>query len=141
VPELLAGTGVEGVDVVERCRDIHDAVHDNRRCFHRLLDFGLEQPGRTELHHITGVDLPVRVIAGLLVVAIGVQEIVTVAGGAVQQILCYRLHIAVFDSRFDLLGTGRCTVEGKHGQPCDTHRKGLPRFAQHFLNSSHVPHD
>ena len=79
VPVLLAGLGVERVDVIERRRHVHHAVDDDRRRLHRLLHLRLEDPGRMQLADVGGVDLLAREVAGLIVVAVGVQEVVGVA--------------------------------------------------------------
>ena len=71
------------------------------------IDFahlGLEHPGRPQLADVVAVDLPVRVVAGLLVVAVGVQEVVAVARGAVEEILGDRPHVAEQRGGLDLCG-------------------------------------
>ena len=75
VPIFLAGLGVERVDVVERRGDVHHAVDHDRRRLHRLLHLGLEDPGGMKLADIRRVDLLAGKIPGLIVVAVGVQEI------------------------------------------------------------------
>ena len=83
VPELGAGLRVQRVHVIERRRRVHDPVDDDGRRLHGLHDLGLEDPGRPQLVHVRDVDLAIRVVAGLLVVPVGVQEVVAVAAGAV----------------------------------------------------------
>ena len=87
VPQLLAGLRVERVDLAERGRDIHHAVDDDGRGLHQFLDLGLEDPGRAQAADVGGVDLRGGVIALLRVVAVGVQEVVAVAGGAIEHVL------------------------------------------------------
>jgi len=79
VPQLLARAGVEGIEIVEGGRHIHDAVHDDRRGLHGFHDIRLEDPGRPQLLHVGNVDLARRKVARLIVVAVGVQEVVPVA--------------------------------------------------------------
>ena len=74
-------------------------------------DLGLEDPGRPQVLDVADVDLPGRVVAGLLVVAVGVQEVVAVAGGAAEEILGHRPHVAVEGRGRDLLGRGRSGSE------------------------------
>ena len=58
MPHLLAGLGVERIDVVERGGDVHHAVDDDRRGLHRFHDLGLEYPGRVQTRHVAAIDLP-----------------------------------------------------------------------------------
>ena len=60
VPELLARRRVDRVDVVERRRQEHDAVDDDRRGFHRLEHRGLEHERGLQLADVAGVDLRCR---------------------------------------------------------------------------------
>ncbi len=92
VPDFLAGLGVEGIDVAVRGGDVHHAVDHDRRRLERLLDLGLEDPGRMHPPDVAAVDLPVRVEAGLLVVSVGLKEIRSVVCGAVEFCLRDRLH-------------------------------------------------
>ena len=89
VPILLARLGVERVDVVERRRDIHDAVDDDRRRLHGFLHFRLEDPGGVELANVGRVDLLAREIPGLIVIAVGLQEVVFVLSSGVELLLSY----------------------------------------------------
>jgi hypothetical protein len=57
VPILLAGLGIERIDVVERRGDVHHAVDDDRRRLERLLHLGLEDPGGMKLADVRSVDL------------------------------------------------------------------------------------
>ena len=73
--------------MVERGGDVHHPVDDDRRRLERLLHLGLEDPGRAQLADIRCVDLLARVVAGLIVIAVGMQEILFVASGGVELIL------------------------------------------------------
>ncbi len=75
VPVLLAGLGIEGVDVAERGGDVHHVAHDDRAGLERLLDFGLEDPRRAQLADVGGRDLLQGRKPGLIVVAVGMQEV------------------------------------------------------------------
>ena len=87
VPQLLAGLGVERVDVAERRGDVHHAVDDDRRGFHQLLDLGLENPGRMQPLHVGAVDLVLGIETLLIIIAVGVQEILAVGVGAIEHVL------------------------------------------------------
>ena len=71
VPNFCAGLGVEGVNMTERRRDIHDAVQDNGRSLKRFLDVGLENPRDVQVLHIVTVDVPRGVKARLGVIGVG----------------------------------------------------------------------
>ena len=90
VPQFGAGLGVERIDVAERRRHEHDAVDDDRRRLHRFLDFGLEHPGWMQPPDVDGIDLGVGIVAVLLIIAVGVQEIFGVTGGRIKQALADR---------------------------------------------------
>ncbi len=90
VPELLAGRGVERVQVVVRGRDVHDAVDDDRRRLHRLEHLGLELERRPQLGDVGGVDLRRRVVPGLRVAHVRVQEVGAVLVGGVELGLRHR---------------------------------------------------
>ena len=87
VPILLAGLGVQRVDVVERRCDVHYAVDDDRRRFLRFLHLGLEDPGGMQLANIGSIDLLARIEAGLIVVPVGVKEVRVVFGSGVELVL------------------------------------------------------
>jgi hypothetical protein len=87
MPNLRSGLGVERVNVAERRGDVHDAVDDDRRRLERLFDLGGEDPGRMQMRDVAAVDLRVRIEARLIVVAVGVKEVRSVFGGAVQLLL------------------------------------------------------
>ena len=57
VPIFLARLGVERIDMVERRRDIHDPVDDDRRRLLGLLHLRLEDPGGVKLADIRRIDL------------------------------------------------------------------------------------
>ena len=65
--------------------------------------------------HVAGIDLARRVIPRLLVIAVGVQEIVTVAAGPVQHVLGDGQHIAVDRAALHFLGAGRTRRQHQHG--------------------------
>ena len=90
VPQFLAGSGVERVDVAERGGDVHDPVHYDGRGLHRLLHLGLENPGRPQSCNIAGRNLLVRIVALLGVVAVGVQEVLAVSRGLAEHVLGHR---------------------------------------------------
>ena len=87
VPIFLARLGVDRIDVVERRGDVHHAVDDDRRRLHRFLHFGLEDPGGVKLADVGCVDLLAREIAGLIVIAVGVKEVVRITGCGVKLFL------------------------------------------------------
>ena len=87
VPDLLAGLGVNSVNVAERRGHIHHAIDDDRRGLERLLDLGGEDPSRMQMRHIVAVDLIIRVEPGLLVIAVGGEEVRTVLGRVVELLL------------------------------------------------------
>ena len=87
VPDLLAGLGVERVDVTERRGCVHDPVDDDRRGLQQLLDFGGEDPRRMEMRDVLTVDLIVWIEPGLLVIAVGREEVRTVLRRAVELLL------------------------------------------------------
>ena len=120
VPVLLAGLGVQRIDMVERGRDVHDAVDDDRRRLQRLLHFRLEDPGGVKLADIGGVDLLAREISGLIVIAVGMKKVVPVASRGVELILRYR-------------GCG-CPFRLRPG------RRQTPRQAQHQRASKRASH-
>ena len=97
VPELFAGLGVEGIDVIERRGDVHHAVDDDRRRLQRLFHFSLENPCGTKLADIGLVDLFFRVEAGLLVIAVGMKKVFSVARRGAELILRHRWNRCVFD--------------------------------------------
>ena len=111
VPVLLAGLGVERIDVIERGRHVHDAVDDDRRRLQRLLHFRLENPGRMQLADIRGVDLLAGEVARLIVVAVGVQEVGAVAGRRAELLLRHcrrrRARYRLGGGVLDFLSTGR----------------------------------
>ena len=86
-PHLLARLGVERIDVVERGRDIHHAVDDDRRSLHRIENVGLEYPGDMQALDVARGDLLGGMEARLRVVSIGLQEIGAVVGRLVEQVL------------------------------------------------------
>ena len=94
VPILLAGLGIERVDVVESSRHIHDAIGNDRRRGKHFLHLGLENPGGAEFAHIRRVDLLAREISVLIVVAVGMKKVALVANRGVKLILrhsrCWR---------------------------------------------------
>ena len=90
VPKLLAGLGIERIDVVESSRHIHDAIGNDRRCGKHVLHLGLENPGGMEFSHIRRVDLLAREISGLIVVAVGMKKVAFVASRGVKLILRHR---------------------------------------------------
>ena len=96
VPVLLAGLGVDGINVIKRRRDVHHAVDHDRRRLERFLQFRLEDPGRMKLVHIRRVDLLAGKIARLIVIAIGMKKVFVVSGGAVELLLrhhrCWRFR-------------------------------------------------
>src|SRR5262249_59697897 len=47
LPDQCTGSGIESVDVVVAGRDIHDAVPDDRRSFHRIF----QAKTRAKMHH------------------------------------------------------------------------------------------
>ena len=104
MPELLASPRVQSVDMAEGCRDIHHPIHDERRGLERFLDLSLENPGWMQARDICRVDLRVRIIASLPVIAVGEQEIIAVAFCAVEKVLRDGGHVTVFDRALDLLG-------------------------------------
>ena len=57
VPVFLARRRVDRVDVIERRRQEHDAVDDDRRGLHRLQHRGLEDERGRQLADVVGVDL------------------------------------------------------------------------------------
>ena len=79
-PELPAGAGVEREHMIEGDRHVHDAVDDDGRRLEALAHVELEDPGRPQIADIVAIDLRVGIVAGLLVIAVGVQEIVAAAG-------------------------------------------------------------
>ena len=87
VPVLLAGLGVERVDVIEGRGDVHDAVDDDRSRLQRLLHLRLEDPSRMQLADVRRVDLLAGEVARLVVVAVGVQEVVRVVRSRAQLLL------------------------------------------------------
>ena len=115
MPKFLARPRIKRIDMVERRREIHHAIDDDRRGFHRVLHFGLEYPGRAKIGDIADIDLLVRVVARLRVIAIRQQEIVAIAARAVEQILRDRCHISEFRRVLDFLGLGDREPTGKTG--------------------------
>ena len=103
MPDLLAGTRIQRIDMIEGGRDVHDAVHDNRRGLHAVDDLGLEDPGRPQFADIGGIDLAVRIVPRLMVVAVGVQEVVAVTGSTVEHVLRDSVHIAIERAAVDFL--------------------------------------
>ena len=81
VPVLLAGGGVDRVDVVVRRRQEHHAVDDDRRGLHRLDDLGLHDELDPQLVDVPGVDLVPRVVAELRVVTVRVEPVLRLAAG------------------------------------------------------------
>ncbi len=106
VPDLLAGLGVQRVDVIERRGGVHDAVDHDGRGLHGFHHFGLENPRGPKLLNVGNVDLAIGVIARLLVIAVGVQEVIAVAGGKVEHVLGDGEHVAVHGSGGRLLRVG-----------------------------------
>ena len=110
VPELLACLGIKCVDMAERGRDKHHTVNDDRRCFERLLDVGLEDPGDVQVLHVVAADLLARIEARLGVIAVGVQKILRAFVRTVEQFLRDRSNVRVPQRRFllllDLLSNG-----------------------------------
>ena len=103
-PELPAGAGVEREHMIEGDRHVHDAVDDDGRRLEALAHVELEDPGRPQIADIVAIDLRVGIVAGLLVIAVGVQEIVAAAGGAIEQVLGDGGHVAVERGSLDLVG-------------------------------------
>ncbi len=87
VPDLLAGLGVERIDVAVGGGDVHDAVNNDRRRLQRLFDFGGEDPGRMQMPHVAAVDLRVRIETRLLVIGVGVEEVFPVLVGVSELLL------------------------------------------------------
>ena len=84
VPEFLAGRRVDGVDVIERGRQKHHAVVDDRRGLHRLQHRGLEHKRGLEPGDVLGVELLALVVPGLLVAAIRMQPVLAVLAGSIE---------------------------------------------------------
>ena len=122
VPEFAPGHRVDRVDVVERGREEHHAVHHQRRGFHRLEHRGLERELDLELVHVAHADLRRGIVAGLLVIAVWVQMIQGVAGGAIEHRLGHgherRQHRRSRGGRsaLDLLGLN--AAECERAQAC-----------------------
>jgi hypothetical protein len=86
VPELRAGLAVDGVGVIPRRRDVHDAVDDQRGAFKAVEDSGLEAPDGDQLVDVLLVDLGQRAVA-LGVVGAAVHQPVGVVASGVEQVL------------------------------------------------------
>ncbi len=114
MPDLRAGTRVERIDVVERRRDVHDAVHDDRRGFEAVHDLGLEDPCRTKVLDVVRVDLRRGVVPRLAVIVVGMKKVVPVARGAAQHVLRDRLHVAVERAGRCFLLRGNRTAHQEH---------------------------
>jgi hypothetical protein len=78
VPVFLAGRRVDRVHVVERRRQEHHAVDDDRRGLHRLQHRRLEDERRLELAHVPGVDLVAGVVARLRITPVRVDPVLRV---------------------------------------------------------------
>ena len=89
VPKLLTGHGIQRIDMVVGGCHVHDAVHHDGRCFHRLTHFGLECEDGLELFDVTRVDLLAGVKARLGIVTVGVQPVSGLIASAIQLGLCY----------------------------------------------------
>ena len=84
VPELLAGHRVDRIHVIERRGEEHHAVDDDRGRLHRFEHCRLEHVHRSQLPDIAGGDLAARVIARLLVAAVGMDPVLRVGAGGVE---------------------------------------------------------
>ena len=80
VPDLLTCPGIKRVHVAHGGRNVHHAVHHDWRGLHCLYDLGLKDPGRAQLTNVGAVDLSRRIIAGLVIIGVGVQEIIAITG-------------------------------------------------------------
>src|SRR6185369_8479750 len=69
VPQLASSPRVQGKDIVGRCHE-HYAPHDYRCCFQVLGVTGMEDPCRSELVDICGIDFPQSAITAPRVVAV-----------------------------------------------------------------------
>jgi hypothetical protein len=93
VPVLLAGRRVDRIDMIERGGQEHHAVDDDRRGFHRLEHRGLEDERRCKPAHVASVDLTAGVVAGIVVVAVGLDPVLRILGRAVEHRLGDRHEI------------------------------------------------
>ncbi len=85
VPELLARRRVDRVEMVERRRQIHDAVDDDGRGFHRFQHRGLEHERGLQLADVAGGDLGSGVVARLVVAAVGMDPVLRVTRRGVER--------------------------------------------------------
>ena len=87
VPELLTGGGIDGVDVVIRSGEEHDAVHDDGRGFHRLHHRSLEHEGGAKFPDVARIDLSSLGIAGLRVILVRVDPVLLVVQRGIERLL------------------------------------------------------
>ena len=131
VPELLAGLGIDRIDVAERSRDEHHAIDDDRRGLQGLAHVRLKHPRNVELVHVACVDLLGGMEALLVVIAIRMQEIGAVARRLIKHCLANRRHVSGLGRLsagvlFDLLsrcGTDRRKRECKCAQTALSERR------------------
>ena len=105
MPELLAGCRVDRVDMVERRRQEHHAVDDDRCGFHRFQHRGLEHKLGRELANVGRGNLRAGVIACVRVIAVRMDPVFRIARGVLQHHVGNRRQIA----RHRLGARRRCT--------------------------------
>ena len=64
LPDHTPRGRVERENLKLRCNQVHDAIHNDRRCLEVIgVVASLEDPGRQELLHVRGIDLIERAVA------------------------------------------------------------------------------
>jgi hypothetical protein len=84
MPELLAGCGVDRIDMVEGRGQEHDAVDDDRRGLHRIEHGRLEHERRLDPAYVPRIDMGAAVKARLFVTAVRMDPVLRVTAGGIE---------------------------------------------------------